>query len=176
MDNVEAMDALAPHVFLGLGSNLGDRSLALEDALHRLKAGGFCVSRRSSTWQTAPVGGPPQGWFLNAVVAGETALSPEGLLRVCLETERAMGRVRVEKNGPRRIDIDILLFGEERRQERGLVIPHPRLHERRFVLEPLFEIAPGMRHPVLGLTVAELRERCPDRSAVRPWAAVEATV
>jgi len=169
------MDAVAPHVFLGLGSNLGDRHRALEDALRHLELRGFQTTRRSSTWQTAPVGGPPQGWFLNAVVAGETALAPEGLLQACLETERAMGRVRAERNGPRLIDIDILIFGEERREEPDLVIPHPRLRERRFVLEPLFEIAPGLRHPVLGLTVAELRERCPDTSAVRPWAPVEAT-
>jgi 2-amino-4-hydroxy-6-hydroxymethyldihydropteridine diphosphokinase len=169
------MDAPLPLVVLGLGSNLGDRNRALEDALGGLDARGFHTTRRSSTWQTAPVGGPPQGWFLNAVVAGETALSPEELLQACLDTEHAMGRVRGERNGPRVIDIDILFFGEERRREPGLVIPHPRLHERRFVLEPLFEIAPDLRHPTLGLTVAELRERCPDTSEVRPWASVEAT-
>ncbi len=169
------MDALASLVFLGLGSNLGDRSAALEEALARLEDHGFRTTRRSSIWQTEPVGGPPQGWFLNAVVGGETALSPEGLLRACLETERSMGRVRAEKDGPRRIDVDILLFGGKRREGPGLVIPHPRLHERRFVLEPLFEIAPRMRHPVLGLTVAELRKRCPDASEVRPWVRTEAT-
>jgi 2-amino-4-hydroxy-6-hydroxymethyldihydropteridine diphosphokinase len=121
------------------------------------------------------VGGPRQGWFLNAVAAGETSLDPEELLQACLATEREMGRVRAERNGPRVIDVDILLFGEERREGPGLVVPHPRLHERRFVLEPLCEIAPGLRHPVLGLTVAELKERCPDTSTVRPWTPVEAT-
>ena len=169
------MDALAPLVYLGLGSNLGDRSAALEEALVRLEGHGFRTTRRSSIWQTEPVGGPAQGWFLNAAVGGETVLSPEGLLRACLETERAMGRARAEKDGPRRIDVDILLFGETRCEGPGLVIPHPRLHERRFVLEPLFEIAPRLRHPVLGLTVAELRERCPDASEVRPWVRAEAT-
>jgi len=162
-------------VFLGLGSNLGDRQAALEEALHRLGALGFRTTQRSSTWQTEPVGGPPQGWFLNAVAAGETSLDPEELLQACLATEREMGRVRAERNGPRVIDVDILLFGEERREGPGLVVPHPRLHERRFVLEPLCEIAPGLRHPVLGLTVAELKERCPDTSTVRPWTPVEAT-
>ena len=163
-------------VFLGLGSNLGDRQAALEEAQRRLEGLGFHTTRRSSTWQTEPVGGPPQGWFLNAVVAGETSLGPEELLQACLDTEREMGRVRAEKNGPRLIDVDILLFGEMRCEGPGLVIPHPRLHERLFVLEPLHEIAPTLRHPVLGLTVAELRERCPDTSTVRPWTPVEAAV
>jgi 2-amino-4-hydroxy-6-hydroxymethyldihydropteridine diphosphokinase len=163
-------------VFLGLGSNLGDRLAALEEALGRLETRGFRTTRRSSTWQTEPVGGPPQGWFLNAVAAGQTSLEPAELLRACLDTEREMGRERAERNGPRLIDVDILLFGEERREGPGLMIPHPRLHERRFVLEPLHEIAPSLRHPVLGLTVAELRERCPDTSTVRLWTPVEAAV
>ena len=157
-------------VFLGLGSNLGDREAALEEALRRLCGRGLRVALRSSTWLTEPVGGPPQGPFLNAVVSGTTALSPEGLLRACLETEREMGRVRTVRDGPRTIDIDILFYGDVRRETPGLTIPHPRLHERRFVLEPLFEIAPALRHPVLGLTVAELRERCPDTSDARPYA------
>jgi 2-amino-4-hydroxy-6-hydroxymethyldihydropteridine diphosphokinase len=166
---------MPPTVVLGLGSNIGDRRAALEEALRLLGARGFRVTRRSSTWQTAPVGGPPQGWFLNAVVAGDTDLSPEGLLEACLDTEREMGRVRQEKNGPRVIDVDVLLFGDLVREGPGLTLPHPRLHERRFVLEPLFEIAPTLRHPVLGLTVTELRDRCPDDSAVRLFSDVEAT-
>jgi 2-amino-4-hydroxy-6-hydroxymethyldihydropteridine diphosphokinase len=156
-------------VILGLGSNLGDREAALQEALVRLEARGFHATRRSSLWLTAPVGGPPQGAFLNAVAAGVTDLSPEDLLAACLETEREMGRVRTVRNGPRTIDVDVLFYGAERRSLPGLVIPHPRLHERRFVLEPLFEIAPTLAHPVLGLTVAELRRRCPDRSAVERW-------
>jgi 2-amino-4-hydroxy-6-hydroxymethyldihydropteridine diphosphokinase len=156
-------------VILGLGSNLGDREAALQEALARLEARGFHTTRRSSLWLTAPVGGPPQGAFLNAVAAGATDLSPEDLLAACLETEQEMGRVRTVRNGPRTIDVDVLFYGAERHCLPGLVIPHPRLHERRFVLEPLFEIAPGLAHPVLGLTVAELRRRCPDRSAVERW-------
>lgn len=167
---------MPPSVYLGLGSNLGDRLAALEEALDRLRVFGFNATERSSIWQTEPVGGPPQGWFLNAVAAGETTLGPEELLQACLDTEGAMGRVRAERNGPRLIDVDILFFGLERREGPDLVIPHPRLHERRFVLEPLHEIAPALRHPVLGLTVAELRERCPDTSTVRPWTPVEAAV
>jgi 2-amino-4-hydroxy-6-hydroxymethyldihydropteridine diphosphokinase len=168
------MGAMSAAVFLGLGSNIGDREEALEEARRRLEARGFHTTRRSSTWLTEPVGGPPQEWFLNAVVEGLTPLAPEALLEACLDTERSMGRVRALRNGPRRVDVDILLYGDERRDEPGLVIPHPRLHERRFVLEPLFEIAPDAVHPVLGRTVAELRARCPDTSLVRPWRAAEA--
>ena len=128
MDNGGDMGA---PVFLGLGSNLGDREAALEGALGRLDARGFRVTRRSSLWLTEPVGGPPQGWFLNAVAQGETALRPEALLEACLATEREMGRVRAERNGPRAIDVDILFFGDERRDTPGLVLPHPRLPAHR---------------------------------------------
>jgi 2-amino-4-hydroxy-6-hydroxymethyldihydropteridine diphosphokinase len=163
-----------PPVFLGLGSNLGDRESAIEGALVRLAALGFHPTLASSLWLTEPVGGPPQGWFLNAVAGGETELGPEALLAACLATEREMGRVRGERNGPRTIDVDILLFGGERRDAPGLVIPHPRLHERRFVLAPLAEIAPDLVHPVLGLAVREILARCPDASAVRRHAPLEA--
>ena len=158
---------MAPLVVLGLGSNLGNRQAALEEALRLLQQRGFRMTRRSSTWHTAPVGGPPQGWFLNAVVAGETDLAPEELLAACLDVEEEMGRVRAEKNGPRSIDVDILFHGAETREGPGLVIPHPRLHERRFVLEPLNEVAPDLLHPVRGRTVAELLRECPDTSAVK---------
>jgi 2-amino-4-hydroxy-6-hydroxymethyldihydropteridine diphosphokinase len=156
-------------VFLGLGSNLGDREEALAEAGRGLVERGVVLTLHSSIWHTEPVGGPPQGWFLNAVIGGRTSLPPRTLLEACLDTERTMGRVRLERNGPRRIDVDILFYGGECIEEPGLVVPHPRLAERRFVLEPLFEIAPDIVHPVLGLTVAELRRRCPDTSEVSRW-------
>ena len=163
-----------PPVFLGLGSNLGDREARVAEAVDRLAGRGFRATLQSSLWLTEPVGGPPQGMFLNAVVGGETGLGPEALLEACLATEREMGRARAERNGPRTIDVDVLFYGPERRDGPGLVLPHPRLHERRFVLAPLAEIAPGLVHPVLDLTVAALLARCPDPSFVRLHAPAEA--
>jgi 2-amino-4-hydroxy-6-hydroxymethyldihydropteridine diphosphokinase len=158
--------AAIPSVFLGLGSNVGDREANLLAARRGLEARGFRVTALSSLYLTEPVDAPPQDWFLNAVAGGETALSPEALLQACLDTERALGRVRDVPRGPRTIDLDLLLHGSEVREGPGLVLPHPRMPERRFVLVPLVEIAPGARHPVLGLTAAEMLGRCPDRSQV----------
>jgi 2-amino-4-hydroxy-6-hydroxymethyldihydropteridine diphosphokinase len=121
---------------------------------------------RSAVYETEPVGGPAQGEYLNRVIGGRTALEPRALLQACLGVETTAGRVRAERNGPRTLDVDILLFGAQVRKEPGLVVPHPRMHERRFVLVPLAEIAPALVHPVLELTIAELLARCPDHSRV----------
>jgi 2-amino-4-hydroxy-6-hydroxymethyldihydropteridine diphosphokinase len=153
-------------VYLGLGSNLGDREAALAEAGEALEARGVRMVRRSALYSTEPVGGPPQDWFLNVVVAADTLLSPEALLSVCQEVEARQGRVRGVRNGPRTLDADILFFDDLRRHDDTLEIPHPRLHERRFVLVPLAEIAPALVHPTSGLTVAEMLARCPDSSAV----------
>jgi len=157
---------MSARAHIGLGSNLGDREAALQQALEALGRRGFHVARRSSLYWTEPVGGPPQEWYLNAVAVGHTTLAPEDLLQACLDVERELGRVRGVRNGPRTLDADLLLYGNEVRRGEALAMPHPRLHERRFVLVPLCEIDPGARHPLLDLTAAELLARCPDRSRV----------
>jgi 2-amino-4-hydroxy-6-hydroxymethyldihydropteridine diphosphokinase len=145
-------------VFLGLGSNLGDRRRNLEAALEALRAHPrITVSAVSSFLETDPVGGPPgQGRFLNAAAGIETDLSPDSLLEELKRVERALGRKPGPRWGPREIDLDILLYGDTILETGTLVIPHPRMRERRFVLEPLAEIAPAARDPVTGRTVREL--------------------
>ena len=144
---------------VGLGSNLADRRQNLDDAVRRLgRLDAVRVLRVSSYHQTAPVGGPPQGDFLNAAVQLETTLPPLALLCRCLEVEAEMGRQRDVRWGPRVIDIDMLLYGDEVIESPGLVLPHPRMHERLFVLDPLVELAPDLVHPRLGKTVRQLRQ------------------
>jgi len=156
----------SPGVFIGLGSNLGDRRALLASGLRSLAAAGFGVTRESSLYLTEPVDAPPQDWFVNAVAEGRTSLSPEALLAACLGVERSLGRERSVHHGPRTLDLDILIYGDERREGPELTLPHPRMHERRFVLTPLCELAPDLRHPRLGLTMRELLDRCPDHSRV----------
>jgi 2-amino-4-hydroxy-6-hydroxymethyldihydropteridine diphosphokinase len=159
----------SPTIFLGLGSNLGDRERNLAGAQRAVERRGFHVAARSSTYLTEPKDAPDQEWFLNAVLGGDTALSPEDLLDACLDAERELGRERgPRRNAPRTADVDLLLYGSEVRALPSLTLPHPRLAERRFVLVPLAEIAPHALHPVLGLSVRELLERCPDRARVTP--------
>jgi 2-amino-4-hydroxy-6-hydroxymethyldihydropteridine diphosphokinase len=157
-------------VYLSLGSNVGKREDSLRDAIARLEAAGH-VDSVSSFYETEPVGFPAevkdQPWFLNCTIKLETALSPEQLMRTALQIEREMGRVRGEKRGPRNIDIDILLFREAVIDSPELTIPHPAMHERRFVLEPLAEIAPDAQHPVLKKTVLELLKELPAGQVVR---------
>jgi 2-amino-4-hydroxy-6-hydroxymethyldihydropteridine diphosphokinase len=145
-------------VYIGLGSNLGDRRWNLEAALEALRAHPqITVSAVSAFLETDPVGGPPgQGKFLNAAAEIETDLAPEVLLAELKRVERAIGRTPGPRWGPREIDLDILLYGDTILETGTLVIPHPRMRERRFVLEPLAEIAPDARDPVTGRTVREL--------------------
>jgi len=158
-------------VYLSLGSNVGDREQQLRDAIARLGTAGRVVSV-SSLYETEPVEFAEQAWFLNCAVALETALTAEELMAGLLEIERQMGRQRVQKKGPRTIDLDILLFsspvtGDAVIDSPELTIPHPAMQQRRFVLQPLAEIAPEARHPVLKKTIRELLDALPAGQAVR---------
>ena len=147
-------------VYLSLGSNLGDRAQNLEDAIARLRILGE-VPAVSSFYETEPVENVHQPWFLNCVVLLRTEKMPRQLLSAVMEIEQAMGRKRVVAKGPRTIDIDILLFGSFVVNVPSLTIPHPAMHKRRFVLQPLAEIAPTVRHPTLRRTARELLEQLP---------------
>lgn len=142
-------------VFLGLGSNLGDREGNLRGALRRLEVG-VAIGAVSSFYETDPVGYLDQPVFVNAVCRGETTLAPRELLGLAKSIEAQMGREPTFPDGPRLIDIDILSYGSEVLDTAELTIPHPRIAERAFVLVPLSEIAPNWRHPVLGKTAGEL--------------------
>jgi 2-amino-4-hydroxy-6-hydroxymethyldihydropteridine diphosphokinase len=147
--------ASAKTAFIALGANLGDRLATLREAASRLGELGV-VEAASSVYETDPVGYLDQPPFLNAVVQLRTTLPPEEILRRLLAIEAAMGRTRTFRNAPRTLDLDLLLLGDERLNVPGLTLPHPRLHERAFVLVPLAELAPNARVPGLDRTAAEL--------------------
>ena len=143
-------------VAIGLGSNLGDRHANLDIAVNGLRnlLEGVAVSRY---YQTTPVGvSGPQPLYLNAAAIGHTVLSPRDLLHALLDIERSAGRERPYHYAPRTLDLDLVLFGDAIIDEPELIVPHPRFRERRFVLEPLAEIAPELRDPVSGKSVSEL--------------------
>jgi 2-amino-4-hydroxy-6-hydroxymethyldihydropteridine diphosphokinase len=155
-------------VYLGLGSNLGDRQAFLQEALgHIGRLPGTRLLRSSSIYETDPWGETDQGRFYNAVVEIETSLQPEALLTAVKDIEAGMGRESTRRNGPRIIDIDILLYGSEIMTFERLDIPHPGLADRQFVLTPLRELAGGMQHPVSLQTIDEMARHCPDTGNVR---------
>jgi len=153
-------------VYLSLGSNLGNPEKQLRDAIRALSSLGQ-VTKVSSFYETEPVERLAQPWFTNCAVEMKTEKMPRQLLAAVLKLEEAMGRRRTQEKGPRTIDIDILLFGNSIVHAPGLSIPHPALHQRRFVLEPLTEIAPDARHPQLKHTVRELRDALPSGQVVK---------
>ncbi len=148
--------------YLGLGSNLGDRLDHLRRAVGLLEERGVRVLRSSRVYETEPVGGPPQPDYLNAVVEVEPAGTARDLLAACLATEEALGRERSDRWGPRTIDVDVLSFGDETIDEPDLQVPHPRMHERAFVLLPLLELDPDPWLPG-GRRVGDLRLDAPGR-------------
>lgn len=156
--------------YLGLGANLGDRLANLQRAVDLLaEVSGLRVARSSRVYETEPVGGPEQPEYLNAVVEVETDLAPHDLLEACLSVETRMGRVRAEPWGPRTIDVDVLTYGDETIDEPDLVIPHPRMHERGFVLVPLAELTADPSLPG-ELRLASLRLGPSVVLGVRPFA------
>jgi 2-amino-4-hydroxy-6-hydroxymethyldihydropteridine diphosphokinase len=152
--------------YLSLGSNLGDRAAHLRAAVEELQTAGRLLAV-SAFYETQPVDVPDQPWFLNCVAAIETDKTPREILSLALNIEAGMGRTRMREKGPRTIDIDIVLFGNRVIDEPGLKIPHPALLQRRFVLEPLVEIAPGVCHPVTGQSAREMLAALPDGQRVR---------
>jgi 2-amino-4-hydroxy-6-hydroxymethyldihydropteridine diphosphokinase len=156
-------------IYLSLGSNKGDRAQYIARAIAALAEHGVDVIQESSLYETEPVETSSKTWFLNCVIKAETKLLPPQLMHTLLDIERWLGRRRRVLRGPRVIDMDILLYDDRVVRTDHLVIPHPRLAERQFVLVPFAEIASETRHPVFKNTIAELLAKTSDRSEVRPY-------
>lgn len=164
-----------PTIYLSLGSNIADREANLRAAIAALAEAEVRVVRESSIYETEPVDYLDQPWFLNCVVEGETELEAGALLRALREIEVQMGSKKLIAKGPRLIDLDILLYGQETIDTPELQVPHPRMHLRRFVLVPLAEIAPELQHPSWNATAAQILARSGDRSVVRRFPATRST-
>jgi len=157
-------------VFLGIGSNLGNREKNIQEAVQKIGELTGTIINSSSIYETEPWGFSSGNLFLNMVIEVETKLKPSGLLGRLLMIESILGRVREGKKYTSRIiDLDILLYNDKVMENKVLVIPHPRMHERKFVLVPLCEIAPDMVHPTLKKTIKILLEECTDKSMVKPF-------
>ena len=154
-------------VYLSLGSNIGNRAKNLHAAIAALIGAGVRVTKVSSFYETEPVDLREQPWFLNCVIEGVTEVPAAQLLKKLREIESRMGSKKLVAKGPRVIDLDILLYGQETIDTPELQVPHPRMHLRRFVLVPLAEIAPELRHPAWSGTAEDLLARTPDQSEVR---------
>jgi len=155
---------MAETAYIGIGSNLGEPLLNCLTAVRFLDEMQGCrIQARSGFYRTEPVGVEGQGWYVNGVVSLETERSPQHLLEGLLALERRMGRVRKKKWGPRVIDLDLLMHGVRVIEEARLVIPHPRMHERRFVLVPMVDLAPTLLHPVYGKKMIDLLDACQDK-------------
>ncbi len=154
-------------VYFGLGSNLGDRQKNLEMAGALLQEHSIDIEQASPVYITGPWGFNSENNFLNQVIKIETATDPDGLLEIVRSTEKKMGRISsVKTYSDRIIDIDILFYGQRIISTRPLIIPHPLLHKRVFVLKPMSDIAPGFNHPVFNKSIAELLAECPDESLI----------
>ena len=158
-------------ILIGIGANLpsaaGSPRATCEAALTHLERLGLVVTARSPWYETAPVPVSDQPWFVNGVAAVKTRLSAAGVLAALHLTEAAFGRLRSQSNAARTLDLDLLAYGEDVRTDGALRLPHPRMHERAFVLFPLRDVAPGWRHPVLGETAANLAAKLPEQGIRR---------